>query len=278
MNMAIYDGIKQTALGSLGEDDSAFWVSITGSASGSGSFSNPYALPSQALAQVTSAKKTVICLPGEYTESATITWPEVDSVLLTGFSHRGDAVTIVGASGEDVFDIDPSAKSSTFDCSFADLTIDGDGACSGIRIDNGDIGEYRKLILFLNNVNISMNEDEYPSIEVVHVDNANADFRIYCHGPCELEGVVALEPEYAGDRFYFHGTKFPSGINIGGGAVAARMEFRDCVFKHDGAGGDNGEDSQYVAFVGCSSETSGVYAAVDANDIGTNLSSHFTVI
>jgi hypothetical protein len=276
--MAIYDGIKRTAMGSTGEDDSVFWVATSGHAGGNGSFDSPYALPSQALAQVNSARKTVICLPGEYTESATITWPATDGVLLTGFSHRGDAVTIIGAEGEDVFDIDPSTKTSTFDCSLADLTVDGDGDCSGIRIDNGDIGSGIKLILFLNNVNISMNEDSYPSIEQVHVDNKTSDFRIYCHGPCELEGVVTLEPEYQGYRAYFHGTKFPSGINIGNGAAASRMEFRDCIFKADGGGGDEGEDTQIVALIGCSSETSGTYAAVDANEIGTNLSSNFTVI
>lgn len=268
--MAIYDGIKRTAMGSLGEDDSILWVATTGSAGGNGSFKAPYALPSQALAKVNANRKTVICLPGEYTESATITWPETDGVLLSGFSHRADAVTIIGAEGEDVFDISPSAKTSTFDFTLADLTVDGDGDCTGINIDNTDIGEYKKMIMFLNNVNISMDEDTYEAILQVHGE-ANADFRMYCHGPNEYEGLIVLEPAYAGDRYYFHGIKFPTGFQIGDGAVAARHELRDCIVKTDSASGDEGESTQTAVFIGCAGETGGAYTAMVDDDYGVNI-------
>jgi hypothetical protein len=268
--MAIYDGIKRTAMGSLGEDDSILWVATTGSEGGNGSFKAPFALPSQALAKVNANRKTVICLPGEYTEATTITWPETDGVVLTGFSHRGDSVVIIGAEDTDVIDVTPSAKTSTFDFTLADLTIDGDGDCSGIVIDNTSIGAYKKMIMFLNNVNISMNEDTYEAIEQVH-GQANADFRMYCHGPNEYEGLMVLEPAYAGDRYYFHGIKFPTGFQVGNGAVAARFEFRDCIIKNDSGSGDDGASQQTASFIGCASETGGTYAAVAGEDVGANI-------
>lgn len=259
-------------------DDGIIYVSPGGLDTNQGRTYDPYLTVTAAFAAVTNTRKVVRLLPGIYTEAATLDWPDFDDVVLEGMGARNDMVTIVGASGEDVIDIDPTTKTSTFDASITGLTIDGDGDCSGLRIDNGGVGSGIKLIVYLNDVNISMNEDTYEAIECVHVDNKTEALRIYHHGNNEFEGLMVIEPEYAGDRYYFNGAKFPTGFAIGNGAVAARFEFRNCIFANDSASGDEGHDSQICAVIGSASETGGTYAAVDKEDIGTNISSNMQII
>ena len=56
------------------------------------------------------------------------------------------------------------------------------------------------------------------------------------------------------------------------------MELRDCIISNDSASGDEGNDAQIVAVIGSASETGGTYAAVDKEDIGTNISSNMQII
>lgn len=265
-------GEKITLLGGIGQiDEEVIYVSTKGNDQYGGGIITPYLTFTKAFSAVTNARKIIRGYPGTYVEEATLDWPDIDDVVLEGMGARNDMVTIIGATGEDVIDIDPSTKTSTFDATIAGLTIDGDGDCTGLRIDNGDVGANIKLIVFLNDVNISMNEDTYEAIECVHTDNTTEALRIYHHGPNEFEGLMVIEPEYAGDRYYFHGAKFPTGFKIGNSAVAARFEFRDCIFADDSASGDEGESTQTAVMIGCASETGGSYAAADKEDLGTNI-------
>jgi hypothetical protein len=123
-----------------------------------------------------------------------------------------------------------------------------------------------------------MDEDTEYAIEQVHKENKTSDFRMYCHGPNEYEGLMILEPEYQGDRYYFHGIKFPTGFQVGNTDCAARFEFRDCILTNDGSGGDNGHDTMIAGAVGCCSETSGTYAAFAKEDFASNVSTNLDVV
>jgi hypothetical protein len=235
--------------------------------SGNGSFSNPYATITAALAAVTATRKTIMVMPGEYTEAASLTWPSIGGVSLNGFLGHGDAVTIVGTSGQtQVISIDPTVQTATFEATIANLTISCPDGVRGITFNNTAVN--RKINLYLHNVPIENDTETDRAISVVHTTAGEA-MRIYADGQKSIiEGLVYIEPKNTDDRFTFVNYQFDGGMQFGTTNIASVSTFKDCIVK-DG-GGAGGEDHQVLNSLGCYSLTGTTYAAAALADFAAN--------
>ncbi len=245
------------------------WVAKNGNDGNPGSIELPLLTITAAFAAATATRDTIMVMPGIYTEAATVTWPSTTDLKLSGIAGSPELTRITAPTGENVIDIDPTTV-ATFESTLANLTIVGDGDCSGLRLDNGGQGS-SKMNTYLNDVHIEMDNDAYEAIEQVHGDNLNAAMRIYHHGNNSFDGLMAIEPGENGDKYFFHGASFGVGFAVGNGDFTAEFEFRDCLFQDDSASGDEGHTNQTVAMIGCVSKTGTTYAAADKEDIGTNM-------
>ncbi len=244
------------------------WVSPEGDdSSGNGSFSMPYATVTKAFAAVTTARKTIMVMPGEYEEAASLTWPSITGVSLNGFLGHGDGATIVGASGEtQVISIDPTVQTATFEATIANLTISCPDGVRGITFNNTNVA--RKINLYLHNVPIENDTETDRALSVVHTTAGEA-MRVYADGQKSIiEGLVYIEPKNVDDRFTFTNYQFDGGIQFGTTTIASVSVFKGCIMKD--AGGSGGQDTQILAVIGCVSLTGTTYAAAALNDFAAN--------
>lgn len=247
---------------------SFIWISPDGDdTEGNGSFSAPYATVTKALTAVTTARKTILLMPGTYTETLSLTWPSITGVSLNGFLGHGDAVTIVGTSGQtQVISIDPTVQTATFEATISNLTISCPDGVRGITFNNTAVN--RKINLYLHNVPIENDTETDRAISVVHTTAGEA-MRIYANGEKSIiEGLVYIEPKNTDDRFTFTNYQFDGGIQFGTTTIASVSTFKDCIVK-DG-GGSGGQDTQILNSLGCYSLTGTTYAAAALADFASN--------
>jgi hypothetical protein len=247
---------------------SFIWVSPDGSdTSGNGSFSNPYATVTKALTVVTAARKTVLLMPGTYTEALSLTWPSITGVSINGVLGHGDGATIVGTGGQtQVISIDPTVQTATFEATISNVTISCPDGVRGITFNNTNVG--RKINLYLFNTPVENDTETDRAISVVHTTAGNA-MRIYADGQKSIiEGLVYIEPKNADDRFTFTNFQFDGGIQFGTTTIASVSTFKDCIMKD--AGGSGGQDTQILNVMGCYSLTGTTYAAAALGDFAAN--------
>jgi len=247
---------------------SLIWVSPDGSdTSGNGSFSDPYATITKALTAVTAARKTIMVMPGSYTEALSLTWPSIDLVSINGVLGQSDAVTIEGTTGQtEVIEIDPTVQTATFNATLSNLTISAPTGVNGITLDNNNVG--RRINLFLHNVAIENQTETDKSLNVAHTVAGNA-LRVYADGRRNIwEGLLYIAPKNTDDRFTFDGFQFDGGVEFGTATIASVSTFKDCVVKD--AGGAGGQDTQILNVMGCYSLTGTTYAAAALGDFAAN--------
>jgi len=257
----VFPAMKVKSLG----DDSQIWVSPDGDDdNGDGTFLNPYASLTQAMAIVTTARKIIMLMPGEYEEAASILWPSINGIEIRGVCG---GVTIVGTSGEDeVFEIDPTVQTSTFVVILANLGISCPNGVDGITFDNNNVG--RKILLILENVEIENDTGTDKALNVVHTEAGEA-MRVYASGLKNIwEGILYIVPKNVDDRFTFDGLQLDGGITFGTATIASVTTFKDCIVK-DG-GGAGGQDTQILNVLGCYSLTDTTYAAAALADFAAN--------
>jgi len=73
-------------------DSTHIFVATNGSDTGTGSIVRPYATLTKAFSVLTSARKTIFVMPGDYAEAATLTWPNIDGVRISGMDSQGNVV------------------------------------------------------------------------------------------------------------------------------------------------------------------------------------------
>jgi len=247
---------------------SLIWVSPDGSdTEGNGSFSNPYLTVTTALAAVTAARKTIMLMPGAYTEVLSLTWPSITGVSLNGVLGFADGVTITGTAGQtQVININPTVQTATFEATIANLTISCPDGVRGITQNN--TATARKMNLYLRNVGIDNDTETDRAISVVHTDAGNA-IRLYATGARNIfEGLVYIEPKNEDDRFDFTNFQFDGGVQFGTTTIASVSTFKDCIMKD--AGGSGGQDTQILVSMGCYSLTGTTYAAAALGDFAAN--------
>jgi hypothetical protein len=249
-------------------DTSIIWVATNGDdVDGTGAFVDPYLTLTKAMSVVTITRKTIILMPGEYTEAASITWSSISGVSLNGLVGQSDGVTIIGTDGEvEVIEIDPTVQTATFGATIANLTISCPDGVDGITFDNNDVA--RKINLYLHNVAIENDTATDKAINVVHTETGEA-MRVYADGQRNIiEGLVYIEPKNVDDRFTFDNLQFDGGIEFGTTTIASVSTFKDCIMK-DG-GGAGGQDTQILSSLGCYSLTGTTYAAAALADFAAN--------
>ena len=248
------------------EDDPDYiWVSTEGSDSlGDGSIMNPYASITKAFTVVTSALNTILVMPGNYEEAASLLWPSINGIGIVGVCG---GVTITGALLEDeVFEIDPTVQTATFGAGLSNLTISCPDGVDGITFDNNNVG--RKINLYLDNVAIENDTETDNAINVVHTEAGEA-MRVYASGLRNIwEGILTLTPKNTDDRFTFDGIQFDGGVTFGTATIASVSTFKDCILK-DG-GGAGGQDTQILNSLSCFSLTGTTYAAAALADFAAN--------
>ena len=247
---------------------SFIWVSPDGNdTSGNGSFSKPFATITKALTLVTSARKTIMAMPGTYTEALSLTWPSITGVSINGVLGHGDGVTIKGTTGQtDVISINPTVQTATFEATISNVTVDAPTGVKGITFNNTSVAQ--KINLYLKNVPIEMQTETDKALDIVHTDAANA-MRVYATGQKNIvEGLLYIEPKNTGDRFDFTNYQFDGGMQFGTTTIASVSTFKDCILKD--AGGSGGQDTQILVSMSCYSLTGTTYAAAALNDFAAN--------
>lgn len=251
-----------------GEDvvESEIWVAPYGhDTSGTGTRTNPYLTITKALTVVTTARKAIIVMPGTYTEAASLTWPNVTGVTITGI---GGEVTIEGTAGvAQVILISPTFSASTFEATLANLDVNAPDGAKGIKFDNANTTG-KKYNLYLKNVGIGNDTETDDALYVLHTTTTQA-MRVYCDGNRNIwEGVIHIIPTNTDDRFTFNNIQSDGGITFGTATIASVTTFKDCIVK-DG-GGSGGQDTQILNSCGCYSLTGTTYAAAALADFAAN--------
>lgn len=223
---------------------------------------------STALAACTATRKTILVMPGEYVQTASLLWPNISGISLLGLCGNADAVSIVGVSGADeIIEIDPSVQTATFSATIGNLTLSCPDGVDGITFDNNNVG--RKINLALPNIAIECDTATDKAINVVHTSAAQA-MRIYCDGLRGiLEGLVYINVNNVDDRFFFTNMQFDGGIQFGTETKAGSSMFKDCIMKD--AGGSGGQDTQILTVLNCHSLTAETtYAIAALGDFAAN--------
>lgn len=186
---------------------------------GVGSFMKPYLTVTKAITMWTAARNTIIILPGEYEEAATLTWPSI-----TGLSMIGQgAVTISNAdAAAQVLNISPTYTTATFEATLQDITIAADTQI-GIEIANANMT--KKLNVYMDNVSCEYSTSG-DSLSIDGTVSGQA-IRVYIDGG-EFEGLVHFTANDAGSRLRCKNARFMGGIDTTG-AVAAELSLVGCV-------------------------------------------------
>ena len=252
----------------LGVAGSEIYASPDGNdAFGNGSMARPYKTIAAALAAVTASRKNIMLMPGEYVQTASLTWPSIDLVSLNGLLGQSDGVTITGlATKVQVINIDPTVQTASFNATISNLTISAPTGVNGITFDNNNVAQ--KINLFLHNVAFENDTETDKAINCVHTVAGNA-MRIYADGQKNIvEGLVYIAPKNTGDRFTFTNFQFDGGVQFGTTTVASVSTFKDCIMLE--AGGSGGQDTQILNSLGCYSLTGTTYAAASLNEFAAN--------
>lgn len=258
------------------------WVSPQGNDVGTGKITEPYLTIAKAFAMVTSTRKNILVLPGAYSSEASLVWPSVTDLLLTGISPDYESTMIRGSAeqegGEDVpnevIDIDPSAAigAANFLAFMANCYISGDDAINGVTIDNTDMTASKKLIVTFRDCGFGADDDTDNSVYWVHSAQTDAAIKMYMHGRGlggnNVEGLPYVDPRNAGDRCKCNGMNFEGGFQWGTTAIASEHEMTNCIFKL--AAGVGGDDIQLLVATGCISKDGMTIAAAALADIAEN--------
>lgn len=246
------------------------WVSVDGDdTNGNGTFNNPYASWTAALAVVTASRKDVMVLPGDYVEAACVSWPTINGANVFVL---GDATISTTTDEDQVIEIAPGAQTATFIasiCAFGTLCVDhGNDGQDGVKLTHTSVG--KKMIVNVKNVYDNSHDSGDKFITVTHGGDGNA-VRIYMEGHMwdEIEGAVYFQSKDGGDRLYAQGCWFEGGIEFSTDATALTLRLKDCMVLHESVTG--GSTSTVVSALNCFSHTSGTIAALDANDIAGNI-------
>jgi len=224
----------------------------------------PYLTLAKALASVTTARKTVLVLPGAYEEEDSLTWPTISGVKLVGLASMWQT-TLSAASGDQLISVAPGAVSGTWEMWLENLYLDhGTSGQDGILLDNTSMT--KKLNCYLRNVGGDAHSASDKMLTTTHGDTDNA-IRVYWSGDggAGVEGVVSFTGGNDGDRLHISDAELNGGLSTSDTAVACDIRLRNCIVLHEGITGGNA--AQTVTLVNCFTDASGTFAVCDASDV-----------
>lgn len=233
-------------------DQSIIVVSTVGNdTTGNGSWTAPVKTLAAARALVTTSRKTVYVLPGDYAETVAFTWPNINGLAIIGVDGHGNVV-VSGPATTPVITINPTFTSATFEAFLENVCVEHT-AQTGIEIDNANMT--RKLLIHLRGVSTSQ-VSTGDSINVTHTTAGQA-IRIYARDCDEIEGLTDVVVANADDRFRFEGCTLIGGLTTAG-AVAGEITLLHTVVLTSGL--TIGSATQVLTYVGsCYRTDAGVY-------------------
>lgn len=228
-------------------DSTYIFVATNGSDTGTGSVIRPYATVTKAFSVVTTARKTIFVMPGDYAEAAMLTWPNVHSLSVIGMGGHGTVNITNGGSGAAVLKIDPTFTASNMEAFIENIGIESEGT-HGLWIDNAAIT--RKLIVHLKNVAFSGDSDNS-----IHLDHTTAGqtMKLYVNDCKEIEGVVNITPANDSDVFKFDNCELVGGLTFADVAKTAQLTLRNSLRLTGDTG--TGNAATVVAIMGCQHRT-----------------------
>jgi len=206
-------------------DSTHIFVATNGSDTGTGSIVRPYATLTKAFSVLTSARKTIFVMPGDYAEAATLTWPNIDGVRISGMDSHGNVV--ISAAGTSVISINPTGSIPE---AFIENVCIEHTAQVGLQIDNAAMT--RKIIVHLKGVSFSQ-VSTGNSIDIDHGLTTQA-IRLYADECREIEGAVNIVPYNNDDRFRFNNCELTGGITLASHAVTAELALINCMILTSG--------------------------------------------
>ena len=192
---------------------------------GDGSWDRPYATLTKAMTVVSTTRKMIFMMPGEYAEAAMITWPNINGVTVKGMDEDGNVVISNANAAAAVITINPTFTTASFEAFLENVCV-SHTAQIGIEIDNANMGT-RKLIVHLTGVSTEQ-VSTGDSINVTHTLTTQA-IRLYMRRCAEIEGLVDIVVANADDRFRFmEGCVLIGGVTTAG-AVAGEVSILHSV-------------------------------------------------
>jgi hypothetical protein len=214
-------------------------VSASGSdTTGVGSLAFPYATITKAFTVWTATRHTIIVLPGEYAEAATLTWPNVTGLSLVGI---GNVVISNADAAAQVLNLSPTYTASTFEATITNIAIAADTQI-GLKIANAAMT--KKLNVYLDGFTASM-DTSGDSIDVAGTVAGQA-IRIYAKH-LDLEGLLHFTINDAGSRLRVSDSRLMGGLT-GAGAVAGEVTLLNVTMLTSGITVDG---AQQLSNVGC---------------------------
>lgn len=241
-------------------NDTNIWVSPNGNDEvNNGYFEAPFATIEAAVAAVTTTKKTIVLMPGEYTmaTATNITVNGTKIIGLGGVYIDGSACTTY------VFKTVFGAASGTKEFTLQNLSIDH-GHLAGVVITN--TSGTAKVNVYLTDVDFGASDVAHQSLDIDNLLTGQA-IRVYSNR-CTFEGPVNMVTKNNGDRLRFVNCVLRGGLVTDTGAYTLEILLDNCTVLHQGVTG--GASQQTIYAFNCKSETDAdpnVYAALDSNDL-----------
>jgi hypothetical protein len=241
-------------------NDTNIWVSPNGNDEvNNGYFESPFRTIEAAVAAVTTSRKTIVLLPGEYTMT-TATDITVNGTKIIGLGGVSvDATACLVYVFKTVF----GAASVTKEFTLENVDIDH-GHISGIAITN--TSGTAKVNVYLNNVEFGASDVAHQSLDIDNVLTGQA-IRVYANS-CTFEGPVNMVTKNNGDRLRFNDCKLQGGLVTDTGAYTLEILLKNSIILHQGVTGGATQQTIYALY--CMSETDAdpnVYAALNTDDL-----------
>jgi len=206
---------------------------------GNGSFGAPLLTIAAGLAALTAVRKTLIVLPGEYSEAALV-WPSITGLELV--APFGEVSITNSDAAAAVLTISPTYSASTFEATIRGAINLAADTQIGLAIANAAMT--KKLNVYLDGLSAEL-DTSGDSIDVAGTVAGQA-IRVYAKN-LDLEGLLHFTANDAGSRLRIESSNLVGGVTTTG-AVAAELSMRNTRVL---TGGLSAATEWKLSHVGC---------------------------
>jgi hypothetical protein len=181
------------------------------------------------MAAVTTARKIIMLMPGEYSEAAAITWSDVNGVKLIG-AFGQVMIYLTTAATTPVITIHPAVSDANWEATLENIELESDfnaGVC--LRVDSTHLT--KKMLVYINNVALSAKNVTDSSLVIVN--GGTSSIKAYCTGTYQTwEGLVDFTAKHVDDRLRIYGYRVIGTITMNE-AVVAELTLINCGIPAD---------------------------------------------
>lgn len=235
-----------------------------------------------AISALTTTRRTIIAMPGTYTETASLALPTTFGCNIIGLGGMGTVRVDAAVGVSPLVDIVPAtaAASDTFDYILQNIYVANvEAAQIGIQIDNTSASNKTILDMFRCPI-----EDGAASGAALDVDHDGSEtIRVYAD-KCEIEGAINFDVGNPQDRFFIQDSEVMGLLTAAGDNVNAHFRYMRCIVLADTCATNGTTTTQRFTAINCTSRTvttddsSETYAAFDTSDVGSGAKFAETII